>query len=61
MNTIIFNTEVNDESYNENLINNTNSKYHLESIKEDSSESEASRDDEIYQNFKPIVTEKPPK
>jgi hypothetical protein len=52
---------VNGEYYNVNLMDKENSKYILESIKEDSSESEASRDDESYQNFKPIVTEKPPK
>lgn len=52
---------MNDEYYNVNLMDKENSKYILESIKEDSSESEASRDDESYQNFKPIVTEKPPK
>jgi hypothetical protein len=50
------------EGYNSiNILDKVSVKRPLVGIEEDFSESDTSKDDEIYQNFKPIVTEKPPK
>jgi hypothetical protein len=50
------------DGYNSiNILDKISIKRPLAGIEEDFSESDTSKDDEIYKNFKPIITEKPPK
>jgi hypothetical protein len=54
-------SSVNDGYSSINILDKVSVNRPLAGIEEDFSESDTPKDDEIYQKFKPIVTEKPPK